>query len=313
MDNIISGWSVTRFYQNLLQEAVNSYTGPEKPLPDMGRFIDPLTDWGFRYLFGNNNNKEILLEFLNDLFEGQKTITDLQFANNELDGTQTEHKRVIFDLHCKTDNGELFIVEMQRIRQTHFKDRSLFYISQLIQDQLDKGRSGQKYQLPEIYFIGILDFVMDNHNKEKYLHDIMLMDRETSRPFYNKLGLKFLEIPNFEKKQQDLQTNIDKWMYLLKHLKDLDQIPKYLDKRVFSTIFKLAEIAKLKKEDLMVYRTDWMREMDQKAVLDYAKEVGMEEGKTEMVRKLINEFGFTLEQAAQAAELSIEKIKEIVE
>lgn len=308
MDNIISGWSVTRFFQNLLQEAVTNYTGANKPLPEMGKFIDPLTDWGFRHLFGNNNNKEILIEFLNDLFEGQKTITDLQFANNELDGTQTDHKRVIFDLHCKADDGELFIVEMQRIRQAHFKDRSLFYLSQLIQDQLDKGKTGQNYQLPEIYFIGILDFVMDTNNHDQYLHDIILMDRETSRPFYNKLGLKFLEIPNFAKKQQELQSNLDKWMYLLKHLQNLDQIPKYLDKRIFSTIFKLAEIAKLKKEDQMVYRTDWMREMDRKAVLDYARE----QGKTEMVKKLIADFGFTIEQAAQAAELSIEKIKEIL-
>src|SRR5690606_11870670 len=136
--NEISGWSVSRFYQNLLNEAINQYTSPAaQPLPEMGRFIDPLTDWGFRHLFGNANNKEILIEFLNDLFEGQKVITDIQFANNELDGTQPEHKRVIFDLHCRAEDGELFIVEMQRVRQAHFKDRSLFYVSQLIQDQLD--------------------------------------------------------------------------------------------------------------------------------------------------------------------------------
>src|SRR5690606_10864064 len=146
----------------------------------------------------------------------------------------------------------------------------------------------------------------------KYFHDVLLMDRESGRPFYNKLGLKFLEIPNFDKNQQQLQSNLDKWMYLLKHLHKLDQIPKYLDKRIFSTIFKLAEIAQLKKEDQMVYRTDWMREMDRKAVLDYAIEEGMEKGKMEMVRKLVTEFGFTVEQAAKASELSVEKVKEIV-
>lgn len=106
-------------------------------------------------------------------------------------------------------------------------------------------------------------------------------------------------------------------MYLLKHLQKLDQIPKYLDKRIFSTIFKLAVITPLNKEDQMAYRTDWMREMDRKAVLDYAIEEGMqkgrEQGKMEMVRKLITEFGFTVEQAAKAAGLSVKKVKEIIE
>lgn len=106
-------------------------------------------------------------------------------------------------------------------------------------------------------------------------------------------------------------------MFLLKHLQKLEQIPKYLDKRIFSTIFKLAEIAQLNKEDQMVYRTDWMREMDRKAVLDYATEEGIQKGreqeKMEMVRKLITDFGFTVEQAAQAADLSVEKVKEIMD
>ncbi|WP_262249591.1 Rpn family recombination-promoting nuclease/putative transposase, partial [Parapedobacter soli] len=100
--------------------------------PKIGKFIDPLTDWGFRHLFGQGPNKEILIEFLNDLFQGEKHIAELEYAPNEHDGDGDEDKRVVFDLHCRGDNGEYFIVEMQRIRQDFFKDRALYYVSRLI-------------------------------------------------------------------------------------------------------------------------------------------------------------------------------------
>src|SRR5690606_30708682 len=86
--------------QNLIMENQQ----PKQPL--IGKFIDPLTDWGFRRLFGQEPNKEILVEFLNDLFQGEKHIIDLTYAPNEYDGDDVTDKRVIFDLHCRGDNGE---------------------------------------------------------------------------------------------------------------------------------------------------------------------------------------------------------------
>ncbi|SEL89274.1 Rpn family recombination-promoting nuclease/putative transposase [Parapedobacter koreensis] len=161
--------------------------------PTIGKFIDPLTDWGFRHLFGQEPNKEILIEFLNDLFQGEKHIAELEYAPNEHDGDDGTDKRVIFDLHCRGDNGEYFIVEMQRIRQDYFKDRVLFYVSRLIQRLLQKGRESNDYELPEVYLIGILEFNMDAEEQDKYFHDIALMEKTSGKLFYNKLGFKFLE------------------------------------------------------------------------------------------------------------------------
>ena len=124
--------------------------------PNVGKFIDPLTDWGFRHLFGQEPNKEILKEFLNDLFQGEKHVVELEYAPNEHDGDGDTEKRVIFDLHCRGNNGEYFIVEMQRVRQDFFKNKALFYVSRLIQRLLQKAND---YQLPEVYLIGFWNSV----------------------------------------------------------------------------------------------------------------------------------------------------------
>lgn len=162
-----------------------------------GKFIDPLSDYGFRRYFGSEPNKEILIEFLNDLFEGERRIETLEYGPNEHDGDDREDKRVIFDLHCRGSNGEYFIVEMQRIRQEYFKDRALYYTSRLIQRQLPKGKAFNNYRLPEVFLIALLEFRMDEQQTERYFHDIALCNKSTGEIFYKKLGFKFIELPKF--------------------------------------------------------------------------------------------------------------------
>lgn len=105
----------------------------------IGTFIDPLTDFGFKRLFGNEPSKELLVDFLNELFEGRKIITDLVYNKNEHSGPATKSRKMIFDLTCTGKNGEQFIIEVQRIRQQYFKDRAVYYSSRLIHDQAPQG------------------------------------------------------------------------------------------------------------------------------------------------------------------------------
>src|SRR5690606_4724151 len=130
-----------------------------------------------RWYFGREENKEFLIAFLNGLFAGQKVIRDLSYAPTEQDGDHEDDRRVVFDLNCIGADGEHFIVEMQRVHQTYFKDRALFYTSRLINDQIPRGSSGDSYELPEVYFIGVLEFRLDPSNFEQYFYDVGLCDR----------------------------------------------------------------------------------------------------------------------------------------
>lgn len=120
---------------------------------------------------------------------------------------------------------------------------------------------------------------MDVADTGQYLYDVALLDKQTKETFYNKLGYKFVVLPNFVKTESELETDMDQWLYLLKHISRMNQIPKFLDKRIFRLIFSIGEVAKLKEEDLMSYEASLKRKMDTRGVLESARRAGLAEGK----------------------------------
>ncbi len=100
------------------------------------KYINPFTDFGFKKLFGEEPNKNLLLDFLNELLkEEQGTITELTYLKNEHLGNTETNRKAIFDLYCTNERGEKFIVELQKTKQKFFKDRDLFF-SEIIFSQL---------------------------------------------------------------------------------------------------------------------------------------------------------------------------------
>ena len=65
----------------------------------MGKFINPFTDYGFKKIFGQEVSKELLIEFLNDLLEGERVITDLTFLNNEQLPEYPGDRIAIYDIY----------------------------------------------------------------------------------------------------------------------------------------------------------------------------------------------------------------------
>ena len=122
----------------------------------LGTFINPFTDFGFKKIFGSEESKPLLISFLNDLLPIENKIVSLEFKNIEKLGMLEEDRRAIFDIYCRDEKNQEFIVELQRAKQAHFQDRAAYYASFLIQDQAKKGK--WDFELTPIYFIGILDF-----------------------------------------------------------------------------------------------------------------------------------------------------------
>lgn len=145
----------------------------------MTKYINPYTDFGFKKLFGEEANKDLLIDFLNELLPSHHQIADLVFKNNEnLSDAPAEHK-AIFDIHCKAKSGEHFIVEMQKAKINFFKDRSLFYVNFPIKEQSQK--SDWDFKLDPIYFIAILDFEYDEATeRKKLLRHVQLKDQDMS-------------------------------------------------------------------------------------------------------------------------------------
>ena len=118
----------------------------------IGRYIDPLTDFGFKKIFGSEPNKDLLIAFLNELFKGRKVIRDLAYNPQENNAPAKYYRKTIFDLTCTGADGETFIIEMQRAEQKFFIDRSIFYTSSKLYEQAPKGNKNWDYSLTEVYY-----------------------------------------------------------------------------------------------------------------------------------------------------------------
>ena len=88
----------------------------------MARFINPFTDVGFKRIFGQEINKDLLIDFLNGLLEGEKHIVDIRFLDKEVLPAFAQDRGVIYDVYCTNESGEQFIVEMQNRPQVNFRE-----------------------------------------------------------------------------------------------------------------------------------------------------------------------------------------------
>jgi predicted transposase/invertase (TIGR01784 family) len=254
------------------------------PTDFIEKYINPFTDYGFKRLFGEEANKDLLLDFLNELLrDEQGEITSITFLKNEHLGSTELDRKAIFDLYCENDKGEKFIVELQKTKQDFFKDRALYYSTFPIQEQAKKGTLWN-FELKAVYTIAILDFVFDEDKKDtdKYKYFVKLSDIETNKVFYNKLTFVYLEMPKFKKTLDEIETHFEKWLYVLRHLNELDKIPPKLTERIFKKLFDVAEIAKFNREQLMQYENSLKYYWDLKNSLDTklreGEEIGFKKG-----------------------------------
>lgn len=218
------------------------------------RYINPHTDFGFKRLFGSEFNKDLLISFLNALLAGEQHIVDITYMNAEQLGEHRDSRRAIFDVYCRNDRGDRFIVEMQNAYQEFFKDRTVYYSTFPIREQSQRGENWD-FQLDHVYTVGLLNFVFDEDkdNRDYFHHEVMLMDVNTKKVFYDKLTLIYIEIPKFHKREDELQTMFDKWMFVLRNLSRLMERPAALQERIFTKLFDQAEIARFDAKDLKDY------------------------------------------------------------
>ncbi|MEM9675306.1 MAG: Rpn family recombination-promoting nuclease/putative transposase [Cyclobacteriaceae bacterium] len=282
------------------------------------RYINPFTDFGFKKLFGTEFNKELLIDFLNQVLAGREQIQDLTYLNTEHLGNTEIDRKAIFDLYCENERGEKFIIELQNVRQQYFKDRSIFYSTFPIQSQASKGNEWN-YYLKAVYTIGILNFSFpDTSEEERFLREIQLIDNQTFEIFYHKLTFIYLEMPKFNKEESELVSQFDKWMYVLKNLNRLQQRPVRLQERVFKKLFEEAEIAKLNPEDMQTYQESLKAYRDNKNTMDYAIETAREEARKEAIKardieiaKKLKQRGVDMEVIADTTGLTKEQIEKL--
>ena len=279
------------------------------------RYISLLTDFGFKRIFGTDPNKELLINFLNSLFDGEEVIKDVKYLNSENVGDVYAERKAIFDVYCENEKGEKFIVEMQNAYQTFFKDRSLFYSTFPIREQAPKG-SDWNFCLKKVYVVALLNYKMSDEafDSSDTIHTIALMDTKTNKVFNAKLMFKYVEVGRFDKTDEELTSLSDKWMYVLKNLSRLDNRPAALREKIFSKLFAAASVARFTPTELREYEDSLKAYRDIKNSLDTAKEEGREEGREqrniEIAKKMLAA-GMDIDIIINMTDLSKDEIEKL--
>lgn len=275
------------------------------------RYISLLTDFGFKRIFGTKPNKDLLINFLNSLFEGFQVIKDVKYLNSEHVGDVFAERKAIFDVYCENERGEKFIVEMQNAYQKYFKDRSLFYSTFPIREQAPKG-ADWNFKLERVYTVALLNFDLKEEafDQDDINHDVGLLDKKTHKVFNDKLSFKYVEIAKFDKTEDELVTLYDKWLYVLKNLSRLDERPAALKEKVFTKLFEEAEIAKFTPTELKEYEDSLKAYREVKNSIDTALEKGREEKAIQIAKKMLAA-GMDIDTIINMTDLSKDEIEKL--
>ena len=242
----------------------------------MPKFINPFTDVGFKRIFGQEINKDLLIDFLNALLEGERRVEDIRFLDKELIPAYEEDRMLIYDIYCTDEKGEQFIVEMQNRQQIHFKERALYYLSQSVARQGEKGAYWQ-FDLKAVYGVFFMNFKLKD-SPRKLRTDIVLADRDTHELFSDKMRFIFLELPSFDKEEDECETDFERWIYVLKNMQTLKRLPFKARNAVFNRLEQIVDIASLSKEDRMKYDESIKVYRDKIAIMAFEREEGLREG-----------------------------------
>ena len=250
----------------------------------MTRFINPYTDFGFKKLFGEEANKDLLIDFLNAVLPLENPIATLTFRNSEQLPDNVVDRKAVFDIACVGTNGESFSVEMQKAKQLWFKDRALFYTVFPILRQAQQG--SWDFKLNPVYLVAVLDFKYDEVEERQKLYRLVSLKDQDGDPFSETLKMVFLQMPLFKKTGSELETQKDKWLFFLKNLESFEDIPAILREPVFEKAFATAEYVNYPPALQEAYQNDLKAYRDNINVLETARIEGEARGRAEIARSM---------------------------
>ena len=279
---------------------------------DMAKYINPFTDVGFKRIFGQELSKPLLLDFLNSLFEGEKHIANLTFLDKEQPALFEEDRSLIYDIYCETDDGEKIIVEMQNKSQPFFKNRSIYYISESIARQGERG-SAWNYAIDSVYLVAFLNFSPLDFKKQ-FRTDVVLAEKGTTEQFSDKLRMIFLQLPLFTKEADECENQVERWIYLLKNMETLNRLPWAAQSAVFQKLESIADVSGMTRAERLQYDEALKKYRDTISVFEGVRMEGRKEGRKEGIianARKMKSYGFTLEMIADITGLTIEEVRDL--
>lgn len=293
------------------------------------RYVDPMTDKGFKILFGSEGNEDLLINLLNSIIPGAE-IVDLTYRNTEHQGVSEEDDKAIFDVYCEDKDGVRFLVEMQNWSQHYFNKRAVYYSTYAIQDQAAKEKRHQKktlgkdnwdYNYAPVYVVCFLSFNMKRTpddlikiKQDEYLSFYRYIDIETKEELGDGTTLVFIEMNKFQKQFQECHKKKERWLCSMKNMKGQLEVPEGVTGTELETLYSKGEIAALPQNKKLNYITYIMSRNDElnsraEQLADAREEgraEGLAEGRAETIRKVLAA-GLPADAIAAALDITVEE------
>ena len=258
-------------FNNLNYQTMTTFT--------IGKYIDPMTDYGFKKIFKNDQHKRLILELLQNVFD--PGIADVEFVDSEHLGETEDDRRAYFDVQCRTADGRRFIVEVQLRDQRFFPERAVYYSTFLVAEQAAKGI--WDYDFQPVHFLGLMNFDMrgidPSASKDAFIHRYSLRDDDTHQLLTDRLSYVFMEVARFEKPWHECRTFEEKFLFYMKNLPTFAESPERLeDGGYFEELVHAAEYAALSRDEKRNYLNSVKMKGDYQNTIDFAREQGLEEG-----------------------------------
>lgn len=270
------------------------------------KFVDVKNDIAFRKIFGNEKKKVILISFLNAVLglEGQNRVKDVALLNPFQLPRIAGEKSSIIDIKATDEKGSTFIVEMQVAEPAGFDKRVLYYTSKDYAGQINIGEEYPK--LRPVYFIGILDFKY--FSGKNYLSSHLIVDEETGECVFKDMKFRFIELPKFKKKVNELINIIDKWAFFIKNAVELEVMPDNVDDEGLKEAYEEAAQHNWTREEYDAYIYSGIREQDEKGRIELA-----ERRRIEKVVRQLHQNKVPISIIAVSVELTEEEVTQIID
>ena len=286
-------------------------------------YLDLTCDWAFKYLF--QNHPDMLIILLNDIL--QESITSIEFRNTELAKDAQHDKRILFDLLCNTPTGTI-LVEMQKASRSDQRDRLFFYGARLVNRQVEEG--DKEYVLTPVKVICIMNYedVHLDSPEDKILYHYRIQEVDTSEPFGDQISFYLLELPRIMH-TDEYDSPVAGWCRIFRNFAIFAKSRSKDDER-FGRLEKAMRVSGLDDNEIDNYFSVMLTEKEMRPYIEGAKQQGyrsglkdgVEKGKAEGraegrdaamidVAKSLLALGMPVEQIAQVAGLSLERIKSL--
>ena len=251
---------------------------------ELAPFVNLRSDVGFKAVFADRNNKDILIGVLNQILPPEARIEDIkEYSDREQRRDVPYRKKTVLDLVCVDKDDRTFVVEMQASEEDFFFERCVYYASGLYHLELSDG---VRYKgLRPVYVVSFLNYRLRHDDEslwdtDHFISHWRFTEKRTGMVADQTISVIFVEMTLFTKTLEECVTEFDRLFYIFKNSEGFQRIPEWIEEAggISRRLVEACEVAAFDKEKKLKYEIDKMNEWDIQAQKEYAVRKGLEEG-----------------------------------